>query len=313
MSRIIVAGHLCVDIIPGLSSTTEWAPGRLIEVGPPVISTGGAVSNVGLALARLGCAVRLIAEVGTDMLGRVAETILSEQPGDIDVQLSTLSEQPTSYTVVLNRPGEDRMFLHHPGANDFFGPHNLMRELLPGATHLHFGYPPLMRQMYQWEGAGLAEVLAIARNAGMTTSLDLSLPDPTTPSGQAPWQRILARVLPLTDVFTPSEDELIAMIGPGSPEGLIDWSLEHGARTVLLKRGDKPLWVASGAELREIPLVPVPVVGTTGSGDATIAGFLSEWTRGASLQRAGERAVWAGAMSCTAADAVSGIPIQSRP
>jgi hypothetical protein len=37
----IVAGHICLDIIPALSDEAfSFSPGRLLEVGPPILSTG---------------------------------------------------------------------------------------------------------------------------------------------------------------------------------------------------------------------------------------------------------------------------------
>ena len=50
---VVVAGHICLDIIPTIPhERIEFEPGRLLQVGPAVLSTGGAVSNTGLALHR---------------------------------------------------------------------------------------------------------------------------------------------------------------------------------------------------------------------------------------------------------------------
>ena len=49
----IVAGHICLDVIPDLSRSQGEAmealfrPGRLVEVGPVTFSTGGPVTNSG--------------------------------------------------------------------------------------------------------------------------------------------------------------------------------------------------------------------------------------------------------------------------
>ena len=71
---IVVAGHICVDIIPAWTQTVEsisavFRPGRLTEVGPAMVSTGGAVSNTGIALHRLGVPVRLMGKIGPDLTG----------------------------------------------------------------------------------------------------------------------------------------------------------------------------------------------------------------------------------------------------
>ena len=71
---IIVSGHLCLDLIPDMAHVPLQGfaqPGQLHEVGTLTISTGGVVSNTGLALHRLGANVRLMATVGDDLLGRV--------------------------------------------------------------------------------------------------------------------------------------------------------------------------------------------------------------------------------------------------
>ena len=72
--QIVVAGHICVDIIPAWSQTDAsfasiFQPGSLNQVGPALISTGGAVSNTGIALHRLGVPVRMMGKVGPDLFG----------------------------------------------------------------------------------------------------------------------------------------------------------------------------------------------------------------------------------------------------
>ena len=58
-AEAVVAGHICLDIIPALAGEAIPAPGRLVAAGPAVTATGGAVSNTGLALHRLGVPTRL--------------------------------------------------------------------------------------------------------------------------------------------------------------------------------------------------------------------------------------------------------------
>ena len=54
------------------NSVAGFAPGRLLQIGPATFSTGGPVSNTGLALHRLGIATRLMGKVGDDLLGQAA-------------------------------------------------------------------------------------------------------------------------------------------------------------------------------------------------------------------------------------------------
>ena len=133
----------------------------------PVISTGGAVSNVGLALHRLGLPVRLVARIGNDPLGRLIVERVREHGRERCRRAWPRSEgEVTSYTVVINPPGIDRIFFHCPGANDTFTDADVSDEVLDGAALFHFGYPPLMRQIWSDGGVRLERLFARAKARG---------------------------------------------------------------------------------------------------------------------------------------------------
>jgi hypothetical protein len=72
----VVAGNICLDIIPAMPAIPPggfketFLPGHLLEVGAAALSPGGAVSNTGLALRRLGIPAQLICKIGADTFGR---------------------------------------------------------------------------------------------------------------------------------------------------------------------------------------------------------------------------------------------------
>ena len=76
LGAAVVAGHICLDIIPqfdpqtAINFHTQFQPGSLTRVGPAIFSTGGAVSNTGLALHKLGIPTRLVARIGDDLFGQ---------------------------------------------------------------------------------------------------------------------------------------------------------------------------------------------------------------------------------------------------
>ena len=312
-AEIVVAGHICLDVIPRMETATDLTPGTLVHVGPATMSTGGAVANTGLGLRRLGANVRLIGKVGDDGFGRIiAESLGNDDRLIVDPAVSS------SYTVVINRPGFDRTFLHCPGANDAFSPSEVDDTDLLGAKILHFGYPPLMRSVFEDGGSGLADLFRRAKGGGLLTSLDMSLPDPESAAGKVDWRKFLSRVLPWVDFFCPSMDELAFMLPDlDGVESGARRCVELGARVVMLKLGGAGIFVSASSESPIFdwrgssllqPVVPTQVVGTTGSGDATIAGFLFAIARGFDLPRAAKTAVAVGSCCCEAADAVSGIP-----
>jgi sugar/nucleoside kinase (ribokinase family) len=315
MAEVIVAGHICLDIIPRFLSESALQPGALIEVGAADLSTGGCVSNVGRALHRLGVEVSLVGKVGDDAFGQIVCDLLTAESPDLAEGLVVSEGGSTSYSVVINPPDRDRTFLHMPGENNTFSSSDVPASALESAKILHFGYPPLMARMYADEGAELETLFRRAKHTGVITSLDLSLPDPSSASGRAPWKRILERVLPITDLFFPSESELAFMLGlqPDQSEAMIQQCLKMGAGVAVLKRGDRGLSAGAASlplgpdQVAHHPCFKVQACGTTGAGDATIAGFLMGYLRGFDLQRCLEAGCAVGASSVEAYDAVSGV------
>lgn len=332
MPDVVVAGHICLDIIPEIPpSAGPLDPGKLLEVGPAVLSTGGAVSNVGIALHKLGLSVRLVGKVGGDALGQIVLDILESEGEGLSKGMAVAPGEATSYSIVVSRPGQDRTFLHFPGANDTFAAADVPDEALEGALIFHFGYPPIMRRFYEDGGEQLRTLLSRARERGLVTSLDMSLPDPNSDAGHADWDALLARALPTTDLFLPSIEELsfmlrrsvsVSLSEDSQPdlatiEALADRCLQFGAKVVALKCGVKgiylrtadsdPLFGLESWRSRQMwmPTWDVPVMGTTGSGDATVAGFLSCLALGPEAALRGASLV--GALCVQKADAVSGI------
>jgi sugar/nucleoside kinase (ribokinase family) len=350
LARVVVAGHICLDIIPDLngvapaSFTDTFQPGRLLEVGAATLSTGGPVSNTGLALHRLGIPVRLVGKVGADPFGRVVLDLVEAHQSGLSQGMIIDPGTSTSYSVIISPPGFDRLFLHNPGANHTFQASDVTLDLSQ-VDLFHFGYPPIMRQMFLNGGRELVNLFAKVKAAGATTSLDMAYPDPASEGGKADWRGILRDLLPTVDLFLPSIEELlymlrrkqhdalqrsgqiIAQVTPRLLHELSDEMLDMGLRVAVIKLGERGLYLrtagkdalvqigrAAPARVEEwvsqelwTPCFQARVVGTTGSGDATIAGFLAAWLHGFSPQPALTSAVAVGACNVEAADALSGL------
>ena len=216
MKKVISAGHICLDITPVFPAGKQYdqissllVPGKLIQTEAADVHTGGSVANTGLALKLLGCDVTLLGKVGDDAFGMMIRNILARYgAGGLLVD----PESSTSYSVVLAVPGMDRVFLHHPGANDTFTGADIPDEALENAALFHFGYPPLMKHTWENDGAELVSLFRRIKEKGIATSLDLAAVDPYSPAGHADWEKILSGVLPWVDFFVPSFEELCWML-----------------------------------------------------------------------------------------------------
>jgi sugar/nucleoside kinase (ribokinase family) len=360
-AEVTVAGHVCLDIIPVMNSASnsasssglgEWlVPGSLVQVGPAVMATGGAVSNTGVALHRLGIATLLMGKVGDDLFGGAILDLLNRNGPSLADKMIVAPGEQSSYSIVISPPDIDRIFLHCTGTNDTFSFADIDMDEVGSTRLFHFGYPPLMKNMYEEEGAQLAELLANVKQRGVTVTLDMAKPDPNSAAGRADWVRILERVLPYVDFFFPSFEEILFMLDRYEYESLMkqypdgdiirhaapkllaklsDELLSMGAATVMIKLGDHGIYVRStsarnrwqqvgrcapeqlagwlGRELLA-PVLQVEVVGTTGAGDCTIAGFLAGLVKGLPIEATMTAATAVGACNVEKADAISGIPL----
>jgi sugar/nucleoside kinase (ribokinase family) len=290
----------------------------------------------------------LNAMVGIDPFAEIVRRIVGAFDEELIGGLVSDASVTTSYTVILSAPGMDRIFLHCPGANDAFSAADVNYDLVSQARIFHFGYPPVMQKIYSEGGRELVEIFRRAKETGVTTSLDMTFPDPNSAGGRADWPSILAKTLPFVDIFLPSFEELLfclrrkvyddlertmpdghILLGatPELVSGLGRQLIEMGVKIAVIKLGEKGLYIRTAGMNalktmgRAAPADPAgwanlqlrascfrtEVVGTTGSGDATIAGFLSGLLRGLSPQEVINAAVAVGACNVEAPDALSGL------
>lgn len=96
----------------------------------------------------------------------------------------------------------------------------------------------------------------------------------------------LAALLQAVDIFSPNEAEAASIVGPGSPQQLVQRLLAAGARTVSLRMGPEGVLVADGPSctMWHVPAVPgTRVVDVTGCGNAFCGGFLAGLHAGLSM------------------------------
>lgn len=339
---VIVAGHICVDITPLFERPVpDWfLPGSLHRVGPAVFANGGAVANTGLALHRFGNRVAAVGKVGADELGGICRQYMARF--GLDGEIRAAEGLTTSYSVVVAPPGNDRFFLHHPGANEHFTAEDLDDRLLERAHLLHLGYPTLMAGLYRNGGEETYRILARSKEHGLMTSLDMQLMDPGSEAAAQDWPAILRRVAPALDFFLPSFEEVYEMldlrgfvaardeaarrglkleesVSPDKVRELAGALRGMGLGVVGVKCGLRGIYLATGRDLPGLPaawrgrelwaaaLAMPRVVSANGAGDCAIAGFLTAVRRGLGPEDALAAACVAGGQNVRAADTFSGL------
>lgn len=348
--KIVVAGHLCVDITPGFPSgqtknlSDLLKPGKLLNVNNATVSTGGAVANTGLALKKLGGDVILMGKIGDDAFGSIIEQKFIDY--EADQYLIRAEGESSSYTIVIAPPGIDRIFLHHMGSNATFCCKDLDFDAISQASHFHFGYPSIMRNMYLDNGRETVRLFRKVKELGLTTSLDMAAIEDGTEAGAQNWKQILQNVLPYVDFFVPSIEELGYMMDHDLYEEwnrraggdditsilsieqdvkpLADTLIAWGAKCVLIKCGAPGMYFRTSSaktmasiapefeswgdqEFFEKSYVPDCILSGTGAGDTSIAAFLKSAIDGCSAKRCVQLAAATGACCITAYDALGGL------
>ena len=293
---VVCLGLMVADVV-AVPVTGMPPRGGLSTVERMELHTGGCAVNTGISLARLGMKVGLIGRVGQDGFG---EYILSVLQGH-GIDTAAVRRDPLSHTsgslVLVDHDGE-RSFIHHVGANGAIRERDVDMALVGRARILHVAGSNMMPG---FDGVATARVLQSAQTIGVITSLDTAW----DPSGR--WLELIEPALPHIDFFVPSLEEAKEITRCEEPSAVAHRLLQYGVKTVVLKMGGDGCYVTTSREEFLVPAYPVPVVDTTGAGDAFAAGFLAGVVKGWRLREAAALACAVGACCVTAVGATTGI------
>jgi sugar/nucleoside kinase (ribokinase family) len=293
MADVLAVGQLVADVVvPQVTRLPR--DGEAIWVEPLLFTAGGGALNAATVLDRLGVSVGLCGLVGHDRAGRMVLDALSATRIDAAGVRQT-DRAATSASVVLVSPDGQRSFYHHPGATSLLSPDDIPADRLASARVV------LLPAITKLKGFDLAAFLRRMRQAGKRVVVDVDY-DPVTP-----WPQLLAEILPFVDVFVPSADEAAAITGQTDPAGMARRFRNLGAGWVGIKRGAHGCFLDTGNAAVTVPACRVPVVDTTGAGDAWVGGLVAGYLWGWEPGRVARLANACGAMAVTAPGATEGV------
>jgi sugar/nucleoside kinase (ribokinase family) len=262
---------------------------------------GGSAAITAVAAARLGLGVALVATIGADPAGSFMLDQLTR--AGVDVGAVVIRDQaPTGMTVALSRGG-DRAILTALGAMTSLTAADVPRALLRRARHVHVSSYFLLEDSL---GPGLAGLLAAARDAGATTSLDTNW----DPSGRWGDERLSA-TLAQVDVLLPNEAEALRLSGTDSLDAAASTLTAARAGTgprLVVKLGERGVLCVDGPARHRVSLPPVTPTDTTGAGDCFNAGLIAGLLQGLPLPEAAALGCAAGALSTGAPGGTASAP-----
>ena len=262
-SAVLSIGRIYCDLIfTGLDHLPVL--GRELFASGMEIAAGGGAFIAAAHLAHAGRKVALAARLGTDSLSAGVETQIRES--GVDLQFIEHSEDAGPQVTVAAVVGQDRAFLTRRAGQAL--PATLDAALdWEEARHLHIAEYATLHE--------IPDLVSRAKERGLTVSLD--------PSWDATliYDRGLLRACEDVDLFMPNLEEAEAITASADPQAAIR-KLSLAFSTVVVKGGAKGAWAMSNDQVLHEPAETVPVIDTTGAGDAFNAGFINAWLNGAS-------------------------------
>ncbi|MBL8315673.1 MAG: ribokinase [Rubrivivax sp.] len=258
------------------------------------ISPGGKGSNAAVAAARQGARVAVLARIGDDDFGRMAQHLWAAE-GIHTNQVEVAHGERSGVAQIQVFDDGDNSIAVYRGAGAGLDVRHV-RSASPLLQACRVVMAP-----NEVPAACTEEAFSIARSAGAQTVLN-----------PAPAQALSDNLLRLVDVLTPNESELLSMAG-GRCRTLDE------AATALLSRGVGAVVVtlgAAGCRLfrpgmqppLSIPGWRVKVVDTIGAGDTLTGALSAALARGEDLASAVAWANAAAALSVQGRGAINGVP-----
>jgi 2-dehydro-3-deoxygluconokinase len=280
------------------------SPGPLAYTESLMLGSGGAESNVAIALSRLGTDVTWLGRVGQDSLG---DRVVADIRGEGVTTLALRDDAaPTALMIKERRTNAyTSVWYYRAGsAGSRLKPADIAPGLIESAALLHLsGITPAL--------SGTARetfftAIGRARDARVPISLDLNYRSRLWSPTEA--GEIYRRTIPLVDIVFGSDDEAAMAVGAGTPQELAERLVTMGTREAVIKLGADGCVANIDGTYHSKAALPITVVDSVGAGDAFVAGYLSEWLRNSCVDVRLTTAVTAGAFACMVPGDWEGMP-----
>ncbi|MFV1530381.1 MULTISPECIES: sugar kinase [unclassified Phaeobacter] len=275
--------------------------------GQLVMGYGGDVSNVAIAAARQGTATSLISRLGDDRFGQALLELWHREHVDSSL-ISTVADGETGlYFVFHDDLGHHFLYRRRHSAASRMTPDDLPTHAIGTArifyaSGINLGISSTMC-------ATTYHAVRTARASNVTTAFDPNLRTALWSLEEA--RAVTHDLMRHVDIALPGLDDARQLTGRQSPDEIIRFYHNLGARIVALTLGRDGVAVSENQGVTFVPGAVVESVDATGAGDCFNGIFLSELLRHGDSVRAAEHANLGAALSTTGYGAVA--PIPHRP
>lgn len=298
MHAVAAVGSIMTDVAvftPRLPQRGENLLAHRLQIGP-----GGKGANAAAAAVRLGARAVLVGAVGDDHFGREDLAALRREGVVVD-GVTIDRETSTGAAVILIDATGENTILVIIGANERLTPGMVESALAP-----HWATLDALLVNFEVPQEAVAAAVRGASGRGIPVLVDAGPPRTFPPE-----------VWAAATVLSPNELEAATLTGrpmedTAQAEAIARALLDAGPQAVVLKRGAAGALVATRDEVRHVPGFRVPVVDTTGAGDAFSAALLVAMAEGRDLMAAVRFASAAGALAVTRPGTLPAMPTRTE-
>jgi len=260
-----------------------------------VEACGGSAANTMVGLARLGCSVGFVGKIADDHEGQLQINCFQKEGVNTDGIIHSPKGKSGVCLGFVDKKGARALYIN-PGVNDQIEFREIQASYITDTQFLHLS-------------SFVGE-----KSFRVQKKLMSFLPDSVKVSfdpGSLYAQKGLSAIEPIIQtsfVMMPNALELELITGereiPKGAQMLIDM----GVKIVAVKMGDKGCYVSNGEEKMTLQPYKVPVVDTTGAGDAFDAGFLYGLVHNRTLEDCGKLGNFVASRSVMKMGARDGLP-----
>jgi sugar/nucleoside kinase (ribokinase family) len=302
---IYCLGDLMVDVLARLSAPLAVGTDT---PAPIAVLGGGSAANTAAWLASLSVPATFIGRVGDDAFGRAQRDVLAAS--GLNLALSVDPALPTGTCIVLVDVDRERTMVPDAGANAALSPADVPVASFAPDDHLHVsGYA-----LFGGTREAALHAMSSARSVGMSISVGAASSGPLRSVGaQAFLEWVGTGVL----LFA-NRDEATVLTGadPDIPASDLAVALAARVGRAIVTCGADGAVYSDGSAPVAVPAPAIPVVDSTGAGDAFAAGALAAFAGGAAAEPALERGHELAAAACAltgARPSVQSVSAVSRP